>query len=114
MRWLKTTEFWVVVWLAIAIILLASNASSHGTLSWAAEYRSATGIPCCTGPMGSNPGDCIKADENVLPLRIGDKFTGIFPAGEKEIIINVIHLSPDPHAPYVVCLPGCVFKPLLG
>lgn len=108
----KFIALWfLIMWLVISY---GPKAYPHGSLSWAAGYQNDKGTPCCTGPTAHTPGDCIPVGEEVLSLRKGDKFTGIFPWGEQTITINTIHLSPDPNAPYVVCVPGCVFKPLLG
>ena len=86
-------------------------AFAHGTLSWAAEYTSANGIPCCTGPSEHGQGDCAEVSEAVAMLvRLGGSVPVQFPSGERMVRINRIYASPDPNAPFVVCSPGCAFS----
>ena len=97
--------------LAGIVVALMSPARSHGSLSWAAEYLSASNVPCCTGPSALGPGDCTEVPEAVAMLvRLGGTVMVQFPSGERPVRINRIYSSPDPHAPYVVCAPGCAFS----
>ena len=92
------------------VVAIMSPAQSHGSLSWAAEYLSASNVPCCTGPSAVGPGDCTEVPEAVAMLvRLGGTVVVQFPSGERLVRINRIYSSPDPHAPQVVCATGCAF-----
>lgn len=83
---------------------------AHGTLSWAADYKSASGVPCCIGPSEHSEGDCAEVSEAVAStVRLGGTVRVAFPSGERVVRINKIFASPDPHAPRVICSPGCAF-----
>ena len=106
-------RMWALLLAVLAIgiyVAVISPARSHGTLSWAAEYRSAGNIPCCTGPSEHGQGDCTEVPEAVAVLvRLGGIVRVAFPSGERLVRINRIYSSPDPHAPQVVCATGCAF-----
>ena len=100
----------LVVLVAGIVVALMSPARSHGSLSWAAEYRSAGNVPCCTGPSALGQGDCTEVPEaTAMLVRLGGTIVVMFPSGERLVRINRIYSSPDPHAPQVVCTTGCAF-----
>ena len=104
---MKHPLFWITLF---AAFLWASLLNAHGTLSWATGYLSANNTPCCNGPSVAGEGDCAEVSEAVAALiRLGGTVRVVFPSGERVVRINRIYASPDPHAPYVVCIPGCGF-----
>ena len=100
----------------LTLCLLSPSALAHGNLNWASNYFNALGnIQCCVGPEAERVGDCREIPEDMgMPLKVGDTVWVDFAGENKLISVNIIHPSPDPVAPYVVCLPGCLFKPALG
>ena len=77
----------------------------HDDLAWPAEFKSASGIPCCT--LNAGMGDCVRVSrETAMSLRIGSTIALDFPAGYRVVRINVIHSGPEP----VVCATGCLFS----
>ncbi len=97
--------------LALTFACLPTFAWAHGTLSWAAEYRSANNIPCCTGPSEHGQGDCAEIPEAVAMSAALDSFIPVqFPSGERLVKVTRIFASPDPHATAGACTPGCLFR----
>jgi hypothetical protein len=96
--------------LAVAFFIPA-NALPHGALSWAAGYHNTNGTPCCVGPSEHGQGDCAKiAEEIAMAAVVGGSIPVLFPSGERMVKVTDIFASPDPDAPAVACMPGCVFR----
>ena len=88
----------------VVLALVLSRALAHDGLTWPAEFKSATGIPCCT--LNAGMGDCVRVSrETAMSLRIGSTIALDFPAGYRVVRINVIHVGPEP----AICAPGCLF-----
>lgn len=100
------------IFAALAVLaLVLARALAHGDLSWAAEYRSASNVPCCNGPSEHGEGDCAKIAEAVAMAAVIDSIIPVqFPSGERLIKVTRIYGSPDPTAPNVACVPGCLFR----
>lgn len=100
--------------LAICVVVaLASVALAHENLDWARKYKAADAnrTACCTGDYASTRGDCMQIPARLaLSLRIGSRLTLEFPSGRSLTTVNVIYMSPDEDAPFVICAPGCLFK----
>ena len=95
----------------LTICCLPALAWAHGNLSWAAEYRSANNVPCCTGPSSLGQGDCAEIPEAIaMSAVLGSSIPVWFPSGERLVRITRIFASPDPHAPAVACMTGCLFR----
>ena len=93
-------------------LLIPAPASGHADLSWAALYRSANNIPCCTGDNGAGHGDCTRVPaESAAPLGLGSTISVTYPSGPRLTTVNAIFPTSDEHGAYVICAPGCLFKP---
>src|SRR3990167_5642562 len=93
------------------VVAIMSPAQSHGTLSWAAEYLSTRNVPCCTGPSERGEGDCAEIPEAIaMSAVLGSIIPVQFQSGERLIRVTAFFTSPDPHAPAVACVPGCLFR----
>ena len=107
-------RMWALLLAVLAIgiyVAVISPARSHGTLSWAAEYRSASNVPCCTGPSERGEGDCAEIPEAIaMSAVLGSIIPVQFQSGERLIRVTAFFTSPDPHAPAVACVPGCLFR----
>ena len=102
----------LAIFAALVVLALAlSYAFAHGSLSWAAEYRSANNVPCCNGPSEHGEGDCAEIPEAVaMSATLGSIIPVQFPSGERLVKVTAFFASPDPHAPAVACVPGCLFR----
>jgi hypothetical protein len=97
---------------AAAALLLPTPGLAHADLSWAASYRSADNVPCCTGDNGAGHGDCARLPAELAgPLGIGSAIAVTYPSGVRLTTVNAIFPTPDEHGAYVICAPGCLFKP---
>ena len=84
----------------------------HADLSWAALYYVGK-VPCCTGDDGHGGGDCTRLPaESAAPLGVGSTIPVTYPNGRQVVTtVNVIYPTSDEHGAYVICAPGCLFKP---
>jgi hypothetical protein len=93
-------------------LLIPAPACGHADLSWAALYHSANNIPCCTGDNGDGGGDCTRLPaESAAPLGIGSTIYVTYPGGSRLTTVNAVYPTSDDHSAYVICAPGCLFKP---
>ena len=88
----------------LAAFLFPASAMPHGDMNWPAEFKNATGTPCCTLHEGS--GDCVRVPKELaMGLRLGSVITLQFPSALRTVTINVVHIGREP----AVCAPGCLF-----
>ena len=86
------------------LLCLPSFAWAHGDLSWPAEFKNASGTPCCTLTEGH--GDCVLVPKELaMGLRLGSILTLQFPSALRTVQINAVHIGREP----AICATGCLF-----